>query len=154
MSGTITSPSLTGSVPPGTKQFWTSMTRSTSVADGLSFPPVAWRTPAPAWGPTSARIRAAAASWGTWRRPRVSWNEDPLSGRLGVEEPVGLLRLLEREAVGEQPLERDLALGDEAGAFFLTHRAERPRGVDRELLPDHVLADVERRRVALSDEAD
>src|SRR5256885_10737218 len=42
-------------------------------------------------------------------------------------------------------LERELAGRDEARALFLADRAEGPRRVDRELLPDHVLADIERR---------
>src|SRR5881398_312613 len=83
-----------------------------------------------------------------------SWDEYPLAGRLRVEEPVGVFRLLEREAVGEKALERELAACNETRAFFLADSAERPRGVDRELPPEHVLADVERRLVAFAHEAD
>src|SRR5947209_14992090 len=82
-----------------------------------------------------------------------SWDEYPLAGRLRVEEPVGVFRLLEREAVGEKALERELAACNETRAFFLADSAERPRGVDRELPPEHVLADVERRLVAFAHEA-
>src|SRR5256886_13703256 len=82
-----------------------------------------------------------------------SWDENPLAGRLRVEEPVGVYRLLEREAVGEKALERELAACNEPRAFFLADSAERPRGVDRELPPEHVLADVERRLVAFAHEA-
>src|SRR3989442_1686755 len=82
-----------------------------------------------------------------------SWDEYPLAGRLRVEEPVGVFRLLEREAVGEKALERKLAACNETRAFFLADSAERPRGVDRELPPEHVLADVERRLVAFAHEA-
>src|SRR5437773_2521214 len=70
-----------------------------------------------------------------------SWDEYPLAGRLRVEEPVGVFRLLEREAVGEKALERELAACNETRAFFLADSAERPRGVDRELPPEHVLAE-------------
>src|SRR5439155_5927167 len=73
-------------------------------------------------------------------------------GGLRVEEAVGLLRLLEPEAVGEQTSEAHLAVGDELRALGLAHARERPRCVDRQLAPDQVLADVERRRVALADE--
>src|SRR2546422_8425990 len=59
-----------------------------------------------------------------------SWDEYPLAGRLRVEEPVGVFRLLEREAVGEKALERELAACNETRAFFLADSAERPRGVD------------------------
>src|SRR5438876_96184 len=83
-----------------------------------------------------------------------SWDEYPLAGRLRVEEPVGVFRLLEREAMGEKALERELAACNETRAFFLADSAERPRGVDRELPPEHVLADVERRLVAFAHEAD
>src|SRR5438132_413887 len=83
-----------------------------------------------------------------------SWDEYPLAGRLRVEEPVGVFRLLEREAVGEKALERELAACNETRAFFLADSAERPRGVDRELPPEQVLANVERRLVAFAHEAD
>src|SRR2546430_7683416 len=56
-----------------------------------------------------------------------SWDEYPLAGRLRVEEPVGVFRLLEREAVGEKALERELAACNETRAFFLADSAERPR---------------------------
>src|SRR5436309_3172309 len=41
-SGTISSPPFTARLPPGTKQFWTSMTSSTSVPLGLIFCPPPW----------------------------------------------------------------------------------------------------------------
>ena len=45
--------------------------------------------------------------------------DDGLAGRLGVEEPVGLLGLLEPPAVREEPLHVHVALGDELGALGL-----------------------------------
>src|SRR2546428_3907768 len=83
-----------------------------------------------------------------------SWDEYPLAGRLRVEEPVGVFRLLEREAVGEKVLERDLAVRNEPRAFFLADRAERPRGVDRELPPEHVLARSEEHTSELQSRSD
>src|SRR6266850_1744966 len=54
----------------------------------------------------------------------------------------------------QQASEPDSAIGDEARALRLAHAREGPRGVDRELPPDHVLADIEGRRIALADERD
>src|SRR3989442_44252 len=54
-----------------------------------------------------------------------SWDEYPLAGRLRVEEPVGVFRLLEREAVGEKALEREREpLGDDVDRDHA--RAHRP----------------------------
>src|SRR5215813_7967554 len=60
------------------------------------------------------------------------------AGRLRVEQFVGLVGLVERPAMGEQRLDIDAAIGDEAGAFLLADRGEGPRRDDRELLPQHV----------------
>src|SRR5207245_9168325 len=76
--------------------------------------------------------------------------EYALACRLRVEEPVRFLRLLEVEAVREQAPEPDLPICDEARALRLTDAREGPRGMDRELAADHVLAAVEGGRVALA----
>src|SRR5260221_6185176 len=55
--------------------------------------------------------------------------------------------------MSEQLVDRDLAVGDEAGAFRLPRRREGPGPDDGELLAQHVAADVERHAVALADEA-
>src|SRR5262245_15775187 len=44
------------------------------------------------------------------------WQDDGLAGRLRVEEPVGLLGLLEPPAVRDEPLHVHLPIGDELGA--------------------------------------
>src|SRR5919201_1487633 len=54
--------------------------------------------------------------------------------------------------MGEQALERDLALDDEAGALLLADAGKRPRRVDGELPAEEILADVEGDGVALADE--
>src|SRR5581483_2572775 len=82
----------------------------------------------------------------------ASEDEDALAGGLRVEQAIRLVRLLEPEAVGEQLLQRDLAVGDEARALLLARVRERPRGVDGELAPQHVLAHVDRRLPALAHE--
>src|SRR5262245_47904404 len=56
--------------------------------------------------------------------------------------------------MSQKLLERDRTIGDEACALLLPDRAEGPRRHDRELLSDHVLADVEGGRIALAHEAD
>src|SRR5688572_4065640 len=81
-------------------------------------------------------------------------HEHALARRLRIEQPIRLLRLVDLEAMGEQLLERDLAVCDEARAFLLTHRGEGPRGVHGELAAEHVLADVDRRLPALAHEGD
>src|SRR5260221_1629327 len=55
--------------------------------------------------------------------------------------------------MSEQLVDRDLAVGDEAGAFRLPRRREGPGTDDGQLLAQHVTADVERHAVALADEA-
>src|SRR6266508_4502295 len=56
--------------------------------------------------------------------------------------------------MGQEAVEGYPTVGDEARALRLAEAREGPRGVDRELSTDHVLADVEGRRVALADEGD
>src|SRR2546422_300738 len=56
--------------------------------------------------------------------------------------------------MGQEAVERYPAVGDEVRALRLAGAREGPRGVDCELSTDHVLADVEGRRVALADERD
>src|SRR4029434_2555265 len=68
------------------------------------------------------------------------------------EEQIGFLRLLDAEAVGEQAVEPDLPIRDEARALRLADAREGQRGVERQLTVYHVLADIEGRRVALADE--
>src|SRR3990172_298568 len=55
-------------------------------------------------------------------------DEHALARGLRVEEPVGLVGLLELEAVGEQARERDPPPRDEARALGLGQGRERPRG--------------------------
>src|SRR5262245_47550725 len=162
--GTTWSPSFTARDPPGTKQFCTSTTRSTSCPVGFIFaPPCAAASgtrpapPAMAMPPTTfARnprrldlVMAACRPFGQYR----SEDEDTLARGLGVEELVGLHGLIQLEVVREELLEGHAALDDEVGALLLAGGAERPRGVDRQLAAQHVLADVERGRAALAHEA-
>src|SRR5690349_20726243 len=84
----------------------------------------------------------------------ASHQEDALAARLAVEEAVGLLGLVERPAMGEEAVDVDLAVGDEAGAFGLADGREGPGAHQRHLAAQEVVADVERHRVALADEAD
>src|SRR5262245_9498609 len=86
--------------------------------------------------------------------PEGSEREDALAGRLGVEEAVGLLGLLLAPLMGQQAAQRHLAIGDEARALLLAGVRERPRGVQRDLPAEQVLADLERDVVALTDERD
>src|SRR3989442_938910 len=88
MSGTITSPSLTGSVPPGTKQFWTSMTRSTSVADGLSGFPAAWANAA-LGRPASPATTMPAATVVRNSRRSSSRRSGVFMGRIPPSRPSG-----------------------------------------------------------------
>src|SRR5215475_6546646 len=81
-------------------------------------------------------------------------DEYPFAGGLGVEETVGLFGLVEVPAMGEEAAQRNLAVGDEARALLLAGIGERPRGVERDLAPQQILADVERDAVALADEGD
>src|SRR5437899_13040614 len=81
-------------------------------------------------------------------------DEDALARGLRVEEAVGLLGLVETPAMREQRAERNFAVGDEARAFFLAGVRERPRGVQGDLTPQQVLADLERDVVALAHERD
>src|SRR5260370_40234377 len=55
--------------------------------------------------------------------------------------------------MGEQAVDVDLAIDDEACAFRLADRGKSPGSNQRELAAEHVVADVERDLVALADEA-
>src|ERR1700730_11799581 len=79
--------------------------------------------------------------------------EYALAGGLGVEQLVGLVRLIELPAVGEEFFDVELAVDDELRALGLSHLREGPGGDDRQLLPEHVGADVDRHLVALADKA-
>src|SRR6185312_4145695 len=81
---------------------------------------------------------------------RLLHQEHALAGRLRVEQLVGLFGLVELPAVGEQRLDIDPAVRDELRAFGLADRREGPRGDDRQLLPEHVGADIDRHVVALA----
>src|SRR5256885_2118067 len=79
--------------------------------------------------------------------------EHAFAGGLGVEQLVGLVRLVELPAVGEQFFDVDLAVDDELRALGLTDLREGPRRDDCQLLPEHVGADIDRHLVALADKA-
>src|SRR3546814_21113245 len=61
--------------------------------------------------------------------------------------------LIERPAVGEEIVHLDAAVGDEGGAFGLTHRREGPGADQRDLPPQHVGAYIQGHLSALADEA-
>src|SRR5438045_3247931 len=65
----------------------------------------------------------------------------------------GLLGLLQFPLMREQLLDIDLAVEDELRAFGLAHLREGPGRDDRQLLPEHVGADIDRHLVALADKA-
>src|SRR6266508_5614181 len=130
---------LTGDKPPG------SFGEPCSV-----YPPSSRRRSTP----KMAEVEASAPQLWRCQHPDGSEHEHALACCLGVEQAIRFGRLVEREAMGQQAPERDTAIDDEAGALGLADRAERPRPVDSELLVNDVGADVERRGVALADEAD
>src|SRR5262249_56464218 len=72
---------------------------------------------------------------------------------LCVEAAVGLVGLLDAPAVGEDALELDLVVGDEARAFEHAHGAEGPRADQRDLAAQEVGADVQGDVAALADVA-
>src|SRR5207302_1010870 len=59
---------------------------------------------------------------------------------------------LQLPAVGEEAVDLDLAVGNEAGAFGLAHGREGPRADQRHLAAEEIVADVERDLAALADE--
>src|ERR1043166_6679131 len=71
------------------------------------------------------------------------------AGGLRVEQLIGLVRLIELPAMGEQFFDIDLAVDDELRALRLSYLREGPGRDDRQLLPEHVGADIrsEERRV-------
>src|SRR6185437_3118588 len=98
---------------------------------------------------------SASAAAGHWRAAdhsvaaaqrsrRRSHQEDALAGALAVEQPIGLLGLIERPAMGEQAVDVDPASRDEVGAFGLADAREGPGRDQGELLTQEVAADVER----------
>src|SRR5207247_6442772 len=121
-------------------------------------------TCSPARAKASGVSRGATASpgrpgrWGDWGAisgpPMFLAHKDTLARRLRVEPAVRVVRLLQPEAVREQPLQRDLAVGDEARALLLADGRERPSRVHGELATEHVLAHVDRRLPALADDRD
>src|SRR3984893_10250565 len=78
--------------------------------------------------------------------------EHALAAVLLVEQPIGLLGLIELPAVGEQFVHLDGAVGNELRALGLPHLRESPRADDGELLAQHVGAHVDRHVAALADE--
>src|ERR1044071_2151553 len=76
-----------------------------------------------------------------------------LTGRRRVEAAVGLVGLLDAPAVGEDALEVDLVVGDEARAFEHAHGAEGPRADQRDLAAQEIGADVQSDVAALADVA-
>src|SRR6266540_2773732 len=60
-------------------------------------------------------------------------SDDALAGRLRIEQPVGLLGLLQRPVMGEQAIDVDAAVGDVAPALGLPDARECPRSDDRDL---------------------
>src|SRR5207249_12120905 len=74
--------------------------------------------------------RGRPGGWGDWGAisgpPMFLEHKDTLARRLRVEQAVRVVRLLQPEAVREQPLQRDLAVGDEARALLLADGRERP----------------------------
>src|SRR5215216_2930170 len=122
-----------------------------------------------ATAPSSATAGFAAAATSSRHKPHssssaisdrregpgitASHQEHALAGGLAVEQLVGLVGLVEPPSVGEQLLDVDAAVGDELRAFGLAHLREGPRRDDRQLLPQHVGADVDRHLVALADKA-
>src|ERR1051326_2806714 len=75
-----------------------------------------------------------------------------LAAGLLIEQPIGLLGLIELPAVGEQIVDLDAAVGDELRTLRLPHLGEGPRSDDGELLAQHVGAHVDRDVAALADE--
>src|SRR6516165_7368675 len=84
---------------------------------------------------------------------RLLHQEHALAGGLGVEQTIGLFGLVELPAAGEQLLDIDLALDDKARAVGLPLPREGPGADDRQLLAQHVGADVDRHIVAFADKA-
>ena len=56
--------------------------------------------------------------------------------------------------MGENPIHRDLTVGNKAGAVSLPHRVKRPGRQNSELLADHVWTDVDGDVIAFADETD
>src|SRR5262245_40178420 len=62
-----------------------------------------------------------------------SEDEHALPRGLGIEEPIGLVGLLEAPTMGEQTGQGHLSVGHEPGALFLADVREGPRSVHCEL---------------------
>src|SRR5438093_98844 len=81
-------------------------------------------------------------------------HKDPFTSGLSIEQPIRLLRLVEREAVCEHTIHRDLAVGNKAGAVGLTNGVKGPGRQNGELLADHIRTDVDGDVIAFPDKAD
>src|SRR4030095_2285468 len=111
-------------------------------------------------GDPHSRQNFACGGLSVWQRTQViataarsRGQDDRLARGLRVEQPVGLLRLLEAPAVREQALHVDLPVGDEFGAFGLPLLRERPGADQRDLPAQEIRAHVERHLTALAHEA-
>ena len=71
--------------------------------------------------------------------PQSIHQKDAFASRLGIEELIGLYRLLQLEFMGELGIHIDIAFGHEFGAVGLTILAEGPGADDRDLSADHVV---------------
>src|SRR3954452_17583198 len=108
---------------------------------------------APSGGDLSPPLRRRTSpARGGWGRGLIE-DEGSFAGGGGLEEAEGVGGLVEGEAVGDQPAERDVVIDDELGAFLQADRAEGPGAVERQLFMDDVGAGVEGDGVALADEA-
>src|SRR6266446_8555401 len=102
--------------------------------------------------PGMPRIVRSGTTWSPGRRA-LEAREDALAGGLSVEQLVGIHRLVEAEALGEEAAQRDLPVRHEPRTLPLAHAAEGPRGHEGELLANQVAADVEGGGPALTHEA-
>src|SRR5215472_1235760 len=83
----------------------------------------------------------------------LAWQDDGLARGLRIEELVGLFRLLELPAVGEELLDVHLEIRDDLGALGLTLFREGPGTDQRHLAAQEIWAHVERHLTALTHEA-
>src|SRR5437588_1135248 len=100
---------------------------------------------------------SSRSSTRTFARPadRLFRNfENSFADRLTVEELVRGLGIGEPKAVGDQLVQWQLSVDDEARALGLTGRAESPAPVNSQLATQEIFADVERGRAALADKSD
>src|ERR1700719_4028959 len=103
-------------------------------------PAMPWRGSSPARSTTRFSIFCG----GTERqRPAGLHQKHTFAAGLAVEQPVGLVGLRKLPAIGEQMLDVDLVVGDEARAVGLDGRGESPPADDGELLAPTLWADIE-----------